>query len=194
MAAIEFDSLDVEQGYNFKADIQKNIGHIISLQIGTVSNITQFKADTQLQSPMDPVNTLKPKVGVMSSVTWGGGYGDPMEFKFHVSTQNKQKLSNLIHGGLSDTTVNIEFAVWEYDPVAATWYLAFGTSAITNCLITKEDKDLKITVAKEPGAIKSPMNWEITLSLVPAPKEQGMYFATASLVTVAKQWGITVAT
>jgi len=187
MAAIEFDSLDIEQGFNFKQDIQKTIGHIVAW---TVSK-QEIKADMKLKNPMDAIKTGNHVVGVLSSVTWGGGAGEPFAFKFNISTKNKQVIAKILHEQLTSTEVLLQFKVWDYDPVLKEWFVALNNQdANLKCLIKKEDKDLKLALSKEPGAIKSPENWGVELEVVAQPYEQGIGFCVSKGVNVAKIWGV----
>jgi len=191
MPAIEFDTLDVEQGFNFKLDVQKNVGHMLNMKIGE----TKLAADIKVKNPLDTKN-LKGVVGILASVTWNSGHGDPFKFKFNVSTPNKQAISKLLHEELSNTAVEFDFKVWEYDPAKKKWYEAFYAADVPLCaLVEKEgDKDLQLKVGKTPfDAVKSPLNWEIEMGLVPqTEKEQAIGFRTAHEVSVAKKWGIAV--
>jgi len=201
MAAIEFDDLDVEQGFNFKPDVQKNFGHISSLQIGTSPLPGSAKGiDFSLRNPVTGSSpTSKPigQVAVLKSLTWGAGLGDKMALKFHVSTANKQAINKFLHEDLSNVSVQISWIVWEYDPNAKTYYKAFFSLANpTWAIVNKEGgKDLILKVAKTPfEGVKSPMNWEIEMEILPQTgSAQDIGFQVANGSIVAKSWGIAVA-
>jgi len=190
-ATIEFDSLSVEQGFNYQKDVQKPFGFVTSLKV----NGTAVTADQSLKNAAGPVKA----VGVLQSVDWAGGQGDALQFKMALSTTNKQKLETMLYQTLTNTAVEIQFVVFSYDPNKKAWYTAFqsganGANAVVKGNIQKEDKDLKLTVAKTASAaVKSPQNWEVDLSALPQASAQPMTFCGASGACVAKTWGINIA-
>jgi hypothetical protein len=193
-AAIEFDSLSLEQGFNYQKDVQKPIGFITSLKIAGMT-VPVLPADLSLKDAAGPVKA----VGVLESVTWAGGQGDAIQLKAAVSTKNKQTLEAALHQSMSNTAVEVQFALYNYDPIKKQWYTAFqsganGTNAVVKGLIQKENKDLKLTIGKEPqAAVKSPQNWEMVLAIMPQSLAQPTTFCTGSGACVAKQWGVAVA-
>jgi hypothetical protein len=56
MAAQYELTADIQQGFNFKADIQRPVGHVIKLMIGE----TEIKADLEsIREPLDTEKTIE---------------------------------------------------------------------------------------------------------------------------------------
>src|SRR6516162_6568775 len=102
MAQVSFESLDVEQGFNFNRDVQPTYGFLYTLQIGANSSKpVTIESDIEVFEPMDGGTAPHKVVGVLSSISWEGGQGDPIKFKAQVSTKNRQTIQYLLHEKLS---------------------------------------------------------------------------------------------
>ena len=120
-AAIDYPSLDLLQGFNFNADVQTPMGYITSLTLGGL-NLT---ADIQVMDFSNPLTTRN-VVGVMKSINWSGGHSDAINFVVQITANNKQQVAQLLHQGLTDTSVQFHFDVYDYDPIAMMYYKAFN--------------------------------------------------------------------
>lgn len=195
MPAIQFEGLDVAQGFNFNRDVQKHFGFCLSVVIGDGS---QIKVDSDL-NVIEPVGEKKVKAaGVLQSVTWDGGFGDPIKLKFNVSTQNKQKIAKLLHEKLNNTNLTVDFAVYDYDPVEKAWFVAFAPSSPPlKGLIWKDSGklDMSVEVKEAASEVANPQNWPFTISIMPGqfpPPEVTVTYRTGALMPVCKQWGVPV--
>jgi hypothetical protein len=118
MASTSFNC-SVNQGFNFEKDSQSVVGHLTSLKIGT----TEFAKDIEIMDPTAIKDDTKVKVvGVISGIYWNGGYADPLSINCQVSTVNKQDSVVLQHSDLSDTTVEYDYVIYDYDPVAKVYF------------------------------------------------------------------------
>lgn len=197
MATIEFTGLDEEHGFNLQKDVQKPIGHLMTLKIGDgTSADTKTPADISAETP-DSAGVKQKVVGIMTSWTWAGGHGDPILMTAMISTANKQVIELLRHKALKNTNLEIQFKIWDYDPVAKVWFVALCASPLASNpalkgLILKEDKNLKISVSEKGSVVQSPENWKLEIGIMPAPLAQDIVYATGDQKNVVKEWGVTV--
>jgi len=192
MANIEFQ-LDEEHGFNMQKDAQKAVGHLTVLKIGTGADTP---ADIEAEMP-DTEGTKQAVVGILTSWSWKGGHGDPIIITAQISTQNKQTIKLLLHQKLKNTALEIGFKIWDYDPVNKAWCTALTTAPPASSpplkgLILKEDKELAIKCDEKGSAVLNPENWKLEISIMPAPEEQHLCYATAEKKNVTKAWGVTV--
>jgi len=186
MASSDY-SCSIPQGFNFQKDKQERVGHIVSLKIGDAA----MASDINVTDPED--NSAKIKVfGVMSGISWNGGYGDEIQFQCNVSTDNKNTLSTMVHTTLSNTEVEYEFVVYDYDPQKKMYYKCFHSGdAKLKGLISKNGSELNMAMDAEPGyEVQSPMNYAFMLGVAPKDEEMAIHMAVSVDGKFAKQYGI----
>jgi hypothetical protein len=199
MADVKF-SCSIPQGFNFQKDSQETVGHLVSMKIG--DGTPDIKSDLKLQRP--GVDIKYDCVGVIESVSWAGGHGDPIEFACNISTYNRQKIDLLRHQKLKNTELKIKFAVWNYDPLAKKFFMcnaSWGEGATApvelNGLIRKEGDKLKMELPETKPAtdVASPENWKLNFSIMPyTDEEQKILYATGDgEMKIIKPWGAKVA-
>ena len=189
MASSNYDC-SISQGFNFKKDEQVLVGHVTSLTIGG----TAFTADMTVTNPIDNTKTVN-VVGVVSNISWGGGYAEPVMLYFQISSENKKAASILIHTSMMDTTVVIAFTVYDFDQKAKTYYQAFWTGDGTNLngLVLKQGGELAFSVADDEGSeVTSPRNFAMGLGVMPQDTQQAIQLAVSNTDKFSKQWGVTV--
>lgn len=188
MAELSY-SCSVSQGFNFQKDEQPLVGHINSLKIGD----QDLKSDFQVTDPLD-VSKLLPVFGVISSIYWGGGYSDPVQFGCQVSTPNKNLLATLQHKTLSNTEVAFSFTIYDYDPTAKKYYKCFHTAdAKLNGLIYKSGGSLAMNMCTDQSMeVPSPKNYAFSLGIMPQDKDMAIQLAISNTDKFAKKWGVEV--
>ncbi|HVY62170.1 MAG TPA: hypothetical protein VHF22_10990, partial [Planctomycetota bacterium] len=163
------------------------IGHVLSLNIGG----TDLTADLSSKNPMDDSDVKC--VGIIREVKWAGGYTDPVEMTFLVSTTNKQTLAGMVHTALKSTAITCQWDCYEFDPTGdqGVYYKNFWSNdTALKGLIKKDSGKLALEVNKEPdGEVSSPMNYEIKLTYNPKPEQQGIAYAPAASKNTVKRWG-----
>src|SRR4051812_42779865 len=122
MADIDFPC-DGVQAFNFEADCQSPIGHLLSFKVGSDDAAGKLEADLHVKKPTD--KAVVAVVGVLNNIHWGAGLADDISFSCQVSTPNKQKIQGMLQGKLEDTTCTFGFIVYDYDPVAKKYFIAF---------------------------------------------------------------------
>jgi hypothetical protein len=204
MPDIVFDALHLEQGFNFRQDVQDACGFITSLHITKRSGHKDgpMKADINVSTPgTDGVPAKQPVVGVMRHFKWSGGLTDPIELKFNVSTPNRNKIFGLLQLNLPSTDVTFSYQIFYFDQEQATFYLAMagaatlGTDALS-ANIAKEGKEkLLLTLPSQLASetVKSPQNWEVELTAMPQQLSQAIMYQYSPGNKITKSWGVTVA-
>lgn len=204
-------TLDLVQGYNFKKDVQLPIGFITYLSIGTGQIVP---ADQTISTPITNIATpatvtaaagvagsLK-VVSVLKRIKWDLGDIDPIEFEGTLSVTGKQFVMSLLYATMIDIDVSVSFVVYEYDPVARVYFVAFSNTVITTGdvpatasagirgLVRKESGALKLEVSPTPAAeVQSPENYDFKLTVSPQPLNQQLFLAAANTRRVTKYWG-----
>ncbi|MCK6545283.1 hypothetical protein L6R52_05395 [Myxococcota bacterium] len=182
-------SLDIYQGYNYKKDKQTPVGFITKLQIGTQS----LAVDQTVKDPTNATQDLK-VVGVMSGVLWETGVTDAVYLSAQVSVTNRQDVALLVITSLTNIQVVFQFSVYDYDPIAKKYFLAFhSNSTDMNGLLEKRGEELNVSVADDPSPeVQSPENYAFQIGIKPQPSAQTLHIATADQKNVVKSWGLAV--
>jgi hypothetical protein len=141
-------------------------GAIYSLKVGT----TAFTDDTAVQAP-PKITAPGSAAGLLSSLRWAGGIGDPIVVKFALSRANDEKLKLLQHtlpkGDVPMVSAHV--IVFWFDQEVKLWYTAF------DCAIS--GKAITLDVPPVPGA-------PVTLS---APASGVCKFGVSAGQTILKQ-------
>ena len=184
-------SCSVNQGFNFYPDAHDYVGHIAKLKIGE----KEFAVDLEVSNPEDIKGDGVKVVGVMSDINWEGGIVDPIDFSCQVSVTNKQDLMLLQHSDLSDTTVEFQFKVFEYDPVKKKYFPSFHTGdADVKGLIAKSGSELSLNIdADQSTEVMNPINFALSIGIMPKEEKQDIHMAVSVDGKFVKAWGVTVA-
>jgi hypothetical protein len=190
MAELSF-SCDVSQGFNFQKDAQAIVGHINKLKISN----KQLAADIAVTDPENLPGDKVKVVGVVSDIYWEGGYADPIQFACQVANPNKKELSVLTHSELSDTTVEVAFTIYNYDPEEKKYFKCFHTDgAVLKGLVLKSGAELSIAIEAEANMeVVSPLNFGLSLGVMPEEVEQDTHMAVSVSAKLVKRWGVSVA-
>jgi len=189
MARSEYNC-NIYQGFNFQKDQQVLIGHIVACKVGN----DQFDADITVTDPNDISKDVK-VFGIVSSISWNGGYADAIQFGCQVSTKNKTKIATLVHKSLANTEVLFKFNVFDYDPKEKKYYKCFHSNdADLKGLVMKASGDLAISIAMDQSAeVLSPRNYAFALSVMPQDVNMEIHMAVSVSDKFVKKWGVEVA-
>lgn len=197
MASSQY-SCSVRQGLNFEKDQQVLVGHLVSMTVGgqALGEDMALTIPTATFSSGAAVTASTSVVGVISEISWQGGYADPLHFTVHVSTENQKLIAIKTHTNLLDNDVVFQFHIWAYDPVAKVYYLAFHSNSIDmNGLILKNGADLALQISPEASPIvKSPLNYEMYIGIMPQESAQVLNLAVSNTDKFVKTWGVAVST
>lgn len=190
MASSQY-SCSIRQGFNFEKDAQVLVGHLVSMTIGTQA----LGADITLTLPTDLTNATA-VVGVVSDISWQGGYADPVNIQFNVSTENQKLIAIMKHTNMADTTVVFQFNIYKFDPVFKNYYLCFDSGATDmKGLIMKNGGELAIDIAEENDpTVMSPLNYNAYISIMPEEEAQVLNLAVSNSDKFVKTWGVAVST
>lgn len=187
MASSNYDC-SITQGYNFEKDSQELVGHLVSISIGG----TALTADQTLTVPTDYSTTKV--VGVISNISWEGGYAHPVYITCNVSTENQKALATMTHTNLSKTDVVYAFNVYAFDPVNKAFYLAFHTNGSTlNGLVHKTAGNLHLAISTHADPeVPSPLNYPLQIGIMPQDQAQEIQMAFSTTDKLVKTWGVAV--
>jgi hypothetical protein len=183
-------SCDVVQGFNFRKDMQVQIGFITEMKIGDVS----LTADISCK---DPENNQSDKkvVGIASFVGWTVSPTDPVNINIQVSETAKNKLDTLTKKNMSNVEVEYKFDCYSYDPSEKKYYKNFHTNnTAMKGLIYGQGDDLAIRINLDQSrVVQEPRNYTLSMGLKPQPKAQELHYASSVADKLVMQWGVTKA-
>ncbi len=178
----------VDQAFNFQISGQETVGHVNYLDIG--GNV--IRSDTSLKNPETPNGDRRTVVGPIVNIYWGGGFAEPINISFRVSMVNKDALVLLLHRELSNTGVEFDFVVFNYDPVSRTYFRAFHSNrARLKGLILKYGDQFALGVNQDQYSdFPSPKNFEAHISIMPQDVSQDIHLAITPSDKFVKKWGV----
>jgi len=182
-------SCSAYQGFNFETDNQDNVGHVAYMKLGSS---TVLNSDLTVVNPISYPQTV-PVVGVMRNIYWEGGVTNPIQIEFLVSATNKQTVAILLSGSMTNTNVEFDFNVYQYDPLVHTYFKAFYpvNNAHLLGLIEKNGDDLNISISDVPDEeINPPTVFTMTIGIMPQDISQQLFYALSTTQSVVKSWGI----
>lgn len=182
---------DVKQGYDFNKDEQATVGFITTMKIGG----KELKANQTVKDPLAPTSDLA-VVAVISDASWDTGPTDTVYLSGQISTTNKQVVAMLALSDLAKVEVTFKFTIYEYDPVASTYYKCFHTDDkdLTG-ILERVGKSLTLGVAKVKSTeVTTPDNYLFNIGIAPTNTEQKYGIATSNTEKTTKNWGIKVST
>lgn len=180
-------TLDIYQGYNYKKDKQTPVGFITKMTVAG----TDLTADQTCKAPTNPTTDLK-VVAVLSQIYWGTGATDAVYFSGQISATNRQSVAMLTYASLTSLEVVYQFSVYDYDPVAKKYFLAFHSSQTDmRGVLKKQGQDLILSVMDDASTeVQSPINYGFQAGVEPQPSAQVLHIATAAQKNVVKAWGL----
>ncbi len=189
MAELSY-SCDVSQAFNFQKDVQSMVGHINKLKVAN----KQLAEDIAITDPENVTGDPVKVVGVVSGMYWQGGYAEPIQFGCQVSNANKLTLAVLSHSEMSDTTVEVSYTIYDYDPDEKKYYKCFHTDgAVLKGLVEKSGGELSISIDTDQSQeVMSPKNFSFSLGVMPEDKAQEAHLAMSVSDKLVKVWGVSV--
>jgi len=190
MAANSYNC-SVYQGFNFQKDSQDIVGHIVALTLGTQAVTADLSVTDPTSSDM---GTYVKVVGVVSSIYWNGGYADPIQFNCQVSTTTKNYLATQQHKSMSNTDVEVNFNIYDYDPDAKVYFKAFFTNDTSvKGLIMKAGGELQMNINMDQSMeVVNPKNYSFSLGVMPQAVSQDILMAVSNSNKFVKKWGVAV--
>ena len=189
MARSEYNC-SVSQGFNFQKDQQMLVGHIVACKVGS----DQLDADISVTDPNDISKDVR-VFGILSSISWTGGYADAIQFGCQVSTKNKTKIATLVHKSLANTEVLFKFNVYDYDPKEKKYYKCFHSNdADLKGLVLKSGGELVMQIDMDQSTeVLPPRNYTFNLGVMPQDVNMEVHMAVSVSDKFVKKWGVEVA-
>lgn len=186
-AAASSYSCSVPQGFNFQKDEQVTVGHINYLKIGD----KVLASDLNVTDPENLAKVVK-VFGIVSGISWNGGYAEPVNFSAQVSVDNKNKLATLKHKSMANTEVEVQFTIYDYDYKAKRYYKCFHSNDLKlKGLVLKSGGELAMNIDMDQSSeVVSPKNHTFSLGVMPQDAAQQIHLAVALGSKFVKQWGV----
>ena len=207
-----------ETGFIMDPNQHKRVGYVTSLSLGSTQGgkmnadlhvfaplankalITYAPFSSVLQSPtaQTPV-ALAPVVGAISSLTWKGGVGDPINITMFVSQANATQLKAMQQATLTNTKVtSLGWWIADYDQEKKVWFEEFFPKApalLSGQLAGSAGLNVKLTGAPVKDGIDV-MVYQVDLSIAPAANQEAtlQYANSPTAAKAAKSWGLVVGT
>ena len=187
MASSDYEC-SIRQGYNFARDQQVSVGHLVNIKIGG----KDLAQDTTLTGP-DTLKNDVTVVGVMSNMSWNGGYADPLYINCNISTSNQSSVLVLKHTTLVNTEIEFNFNIFTFDPIKKKYYKCFHDDGkVMKGLILKQGSDLVMDVAEyNDTTVPSPLNYNFLIAIMPSEDAaQTIHMAVSETDKFTKIWGV----
>lgn len=179
---------DVAQGYNYSKDKQSAVGFITKMKIGD----TDLDVNQTCKDPLNPTTDLK-VVSVLSQFDWHATPTDALLFSGQVAISNKQKVVLLTFQDMVKVAVQVQFAVYEFDPIADKYFKSATCDAALNGILDKNGDDLNLTIANDASyEVQSPRNYQFTIGVKPNTTAQKITLAAGQGQNIVRQWGVAV--
>lgn len=182
-------SCSVYDGFYFENETQSVLGHLTYMKLSTG---TVLSNDLYVKDP-----TLYPQdvsvAGVMIGTYWDGGLDDPIYMSFLVSAFNKNLVSQLLNTQITNTEVEFNFNIYDYDITAKTYFKAFSplNSVILLGLINESGGNLEILVEDSPSTeINQPQVYRMEIGIKPRDISQQLLIALSTTQDLIKLWGL----
>jgi hypothetical protein len=208
---------DWKAGFVMDPQKKQRCGYLLALE-GLGLDAGSIKPDIQVFMPFnakaadytDPLlaidSSVTPNkvtcVGVLESLSWAGGVGDPISISAMLSSENAQQIKQKLQTTLSSTKIT-KLAWWisNFDEVNKKWFEEAYPKAptyVTGQLNAPGGKDVRLHVADE--AIKVAANidvnvYEVAFEIVPAANSTyTLGFALDAEKKYVNAWGLKVGT
>lgn len=184
-------ALDPVQGFHYSSEVTTSFGYVTFLQIGRGAS-----AELQPDIAVRPGGQAYPAVvGVLKSVHWAGGRTDPLLLTLDVSAIGEQHL-RMMQAHLTDTSVQLAFAVYAFDPGQHGWYTALSSptgAALAGLLTASEPRGPLLTIDQAPDqAVGSPKSFAVELQVTPATTAQALTLCEGTAQCTSRPWGLSV--
>lgn len=181
---------DMIQGFNFRKDVQTEVGYITKLKVGGVD----LTADITMKDP-ESNQVDKKVVGVASFLGWSVSATDPVQMTLQVSESARNKLDTLTKKDMSNLEVDVSFDCYTYDPSEKKYFKNFHTNEQEiKGLIFGQGSDLAIRMGLEPNEqVQQPRNYTLNMAIKPQPNAQQLHYASSVSDKLVLQWGVSEA-
>jgi len=207
-------SCDWRSGFVMDPSKKQRVAYLVWFQGLDMGDF--FKQDIQVFSPYEAATAEYTEVGslwvkdsgkmtatgVIESLNYNGGVGDPICVSAYISAENGQTLKAKMQGTLATTKIS-KFAWWmvNFDEENKTWFEeSFPKEPVTmkGQLNADAAGSVRITVANEPTKVAHNIDvnvYNVYFEIVPAAESTyALTFATSSKTKFVRNWGLKVGT
>jgi hypothetical protein len=183
--------LNYTQAFAYRSDSQASFGYLTAIHFG--SGNTTLSADLQATNPIMGTQVSSTAVAILESFQWAGGSTDTLTLDGYVSGPNRDLLSRLVHGPMTDLSVTLSFVIYEFNQVSGRWFrpiylegaplnamvhktgaipqIGIDTTTPVNPVPNSGWLGYKFTVEVDPLLLSSPVQ-TITTATSPQAKDQ----------------------
>jgi hypothetical protein len=180
--------LSLKQGFNFDKDKQDKVGFVTLLRL----NGQELGAELPgIKDPERPWTLLHGgAVSVLSSFDWSTGSTDAMYFSGELSTENGQKMAELLQETEGELKVVFAFSIYEYEPSKKGYFRSAYADKPLQGLIDRTSSHV-FRVADDPaGEVQSPQNYAFRIGIKPESQKQKVQMYVGEQRKITKIWGI----
>lgn len=207
-------SCDWRSGFVMDPSQKTRVAYLVWLQGLDMGDF--FKQDIEVFSPYEAATAEYTEVGslwvkdsgkmtttgVIESLSYAGGVGDPICVSAYISAENGQTLKAKMQGTLATTKIT-KFAWWmiNFDEENKAWFeesFPKEPATMTGQLNAPGGKDIRITLANEPTKVAPNIDvnvYNVYFEIVPAANSTyALSFATSVKTKFVRNWGLRVGT
>jgi hypothetical protein len=183
---VTFESLSQKQGFSFDKSGQDPIGFINALTVGA----TTIEGDLQLRQPTASRSWDAKSVGVLGRIAWGGASSDPIELTAYLSAQSYHRIEELLREPVPNSSVRIDFVVYNFDPIAKKYYRAFYPNDVPlRGVIRKNGAEPPLKLGAKGTDVVAPENWALSIVMAPPAGVAQLTYTVANSSSTDKVWG-----
>lgn len=203
---------DWKSGFMMDPTKKQRVGYLISFQGLDMGEF--LKPDIEVFSPynnatktyndmvLDATSGKATCTGVIESLSWAGGVGDPICISAYVSAENGVILSGKLKTTLVTTKVT-KLAWWicNFDEENKVWFEEASPkdpTSVTGQLNAPGGKDIRLAVASTPTKVAPNVDvnvYNIYFEVIPAGNSTFTFqFASSSKTNYVKNWGLKIGT
>lgn len=207
-------SCDWKSGFVMDPTKKQRVGYLIWFQGLDMQDF--LKQDVEVFSPYsangasyaevqglwDASSGKMKTTGIIESLSWNGGVGDPICVSAYISAENAQMIAAKMKGTLTTTKVT-KFAWWvvNFDEENKAWFEEahpISHPTITGQLNAPGGADIRLSIAQEPTKVHPSVDvnvYNVYFEIVPAANSTYEFnFATSVKTKFIKSWGLKIGT
>jgi len=207
MSAVQNYPCDWKAGFVMDASKKQRVGYLTAFT-GLGTQVGALAQDIEVWSPYGATPTYagvaiaaeKVKcVGIIQSVDYGGGVGDPYGFNVYISGNNAQKLNAAMKNTFDSTTISVcNWWVGNFDEEEKAWYEeVYPKNNDMKGMLNAQGKNMKIAVDSVGVKVNSNVDVKVFswyFEIVPAANVlTDVLYAVGVKKNSVKHWGLSIA-
>jgi hypothetical protein len=201
-------SCDWRAGFVMSPSKKQRVGYLSSFQgldLGTeflkpdIEVFTPYSSETASYAAIKPKEDKVQCVGVIESLSWGGGVGDPLQISAYISSENAAIITAKLKTTLKTNKVTkLGWWIVNFDEENKAWFEESYPKAPADVQgqINGTGGNLRIVVAEEPTKVANNIDtnvYNIYFEVIPAANSTYVFnFATSAKTPFVRNWGLKV--